>query len=223
MTSELTIPAVSWDQITSFRDRHFSPAAQLSFFTHFIPDTTPTTSTDCTTTTFAEQHIEAAADEGEYYDNMDYAYEEHEHEEGHDLGYYPDGVKRTLTDAQIAIFRHSEIQKMLKAKRKALLAAETAAVELAEVKVTEDRANLTEDYSTHDRRSRPMQAETGALPWDDADIGAWEDTRQQQQDSLQGKRKGKEMLLPAPVRKPLVKPTYDAPSGKQFFWPVIEK
>ncbi|KAF8430620.1 hypothetical protein BGX38DRAFT_1231963 [Terfezia claveryi] len=45
---------------------------------------------------------------------MDYAYEEHEHEEeDDDLGYYPDGVKRTLTDAQIAIFRHSEIQEML--------------------------------------------------------------------------------------------------------------
>ena len=26
-----------------------------------------------------------------------------------DLGYYPDGVKRTLTDEQIAMFRHSEI------------------------------------------------------------------------------------------------------------------
>lgn len=30
------------------------------------------------------------------------------------LGYYPDGCKRTLTDAQIAIFRHSEIQELLR-------------------------------------------------------------------------------------------------------------
>jgi len=104
MPSELTIPTVSWDQIASFRGRHFSPAAQLSFFTHFIPGTTPTTT---------EQLVEAT-DEGECYgDDMDYAYEEHEHEENDDLGYYPDGVKRTLTDAQIAIFRHSEIQEML--------------------------------------------------------------------------------------------------------------
>jgi len=85
----------------------------------------------------------------------------------------------------------------------------------------EGRERLTEDYSTHDRRSRPMQAEAGALPWDDEDVGAWEDTQQQQQDSLQGKGKGKE--VPALVRKPVVKSTYDAPSGKQFFWPVIEK
>ncbi|KAK5239942.1 hypothetical protein LTR16_011322, partial [Cryomyces antarcticus] len=34
-----------------------------------------------------------------------------------DIGYYPDGVKRTLTDEQIAIFRHSEIQAILKVRR----------------------------------------------------------------------------------------------------------
>jgi hypothetical protein len=34
------------------------------------------------------------------------------------LGYYPDGVKRTLTDEQIAIFRHSEIQTLLRERRK---------------------------------------------------------------------------------------------------------
>jgi hypothetical protein len=32
-----------------------------------------------------------------------------------DLGYYPDGVKRTLTDSQIAMFRFSEIQELLSA------------------------------------------------------------------------------------------------------------
>lgn len=31
-----------------------------------------------------------------------------------DLGYYPDGVKRTLTDEQIAMFRHSEISRLLR-------------------------------------------------------------------------------------------------------------
>ena len=37
--------------------------------------------------------------------------------DGDDLGYYPDGVRRTLTDQQVAIFRHSEIQSLLRAKR----------------------------------------------------------------------------------------------------------
>ncbi|KAI5210652.1 hypothetical protein E4T39_00169 [Aureobasidium subglaciale] len=35
-----------------------------------------------------------------------------------DLGYYPDGVKRTLTDDQIAMFRHSEIQTLLRERRR---------------------------------------------------------------------------------------------------------
>ncbi|KAJ5766266.1 uncharacterized protein N7511_003882 [Penicillium nucicola] len=34
-----------------------------------------------------------------------------------DLGYYPDGVKRTLTDEQIRIFRHSEIHALLRQKQ----------------------------------------------------------------------------------------------------------
>ncbi|KAK4997443.1 hypothetical protein LTR66_003138 [Elasticomyces elasticus] len=34
------------------------------------------------------------------------------------LGYYPDGVKRTITDEQIAMFRHSEIQALLKERRR---------------------------------------------------------------------------------------------------------
>ena len=34
-----------------------------------------------------------------------------------DLGYYTDGVKRTLTDDQIAIFRHSEVQSLLREQR----------------------------------------------------------------------------------------------------------
>jgi len=47
--------------------------------------------------------------------------EEEYYEESEDdgLGYYNDGVKRTLTDEQIAIFRHSEIQALLRERRHA--------------------------------------------------------------------------------------------------------
>jgi hypothetical protein len=38
-------------------------------------------------------------------------------EEDDGLGYYSDGTKRTLTDEQIAIFRNSEIQRILRARR----------------------------------------------------------------------------------------------------------
>ncbi|KAI4915816.1 hypothetical protein J4E90_004262 [Alternaria incomplexa] len=50
-----------------------------------------------------EPEAEAAE---EYYDEAD---------DG--LGYYPDGTKRTLTDEQIAMFRHSEIHAMLRKRR----------------------------------------------------------------------------------------------------------
>lgn len=39
-------------------------------------------------------------------------------EEDDGLGYYADGTKRTLTDEQIAIFRHSEIEALLRARRR---------------------------------------------------------------------------------------------------------
>ncbi|TGO65510.1 hypothetical protein BCON_0002g00950 [Botryotinia convoluta] len=51
-------------------------------------------------------------------------YEEEIEDDG--LGYYPDGVKRTLTDEQIAIFRHSEIQAILRKRRHAAESNETS-------------------------------------------------------------------------------------------------
>ena len=40
------------------------------------------------------------------------------------MGYYPDGVKRTLTEEQIAIFRHSEQLATLRGIEKGLLKAD---------------------------------------------------------------------------------------------------
>lgn len=45
--------------------------------------------------------------------------EEYYDEDDDGLGYYEDGVKRTLTDEQIAMFRHSEIQRILRERRRA--------------------------------------------------------------------------------------------------------
>lgn len=45
------------------------------------------------------------------------ATEEYYDEADDGLGYYPDGTKRTLTDEQIAMFRHSEIQAILRKRR----------------------------------------------------------------------------------------------------------
>lgn len=43
---------------------------------------------------------------------------EYDGEDDDGLGYYPDGVKRTLTDEQVAMFRHSEIQALLRERRR---------------------------------------------------------------------------------------------------------
>ncbi|KAJ9309570.1 hypothetical protein DTO217A2_860 [Paecilomyces variotii] len=51
-------------------------------------------------------HENAQLGESEYYE-----------EDDDGLGYYPDGVKRTLTDEQIRIFRHSEIHAILRKRQ----------------------------------------------------------------------------------------------------------
>lgn len=56
-------------------------------------------------TTFFLGYGEIAGSNAESYDEDD------------DLGWYDDGVKRTLTDEQIAMFRHSEIQALLAERR----------------------------------------------------------------------------------------------------------
>lgn len=43
--------------------------------------------------------------------------EEYYEEEEDSLGYYDDGTPRTLTDGQIAMFRHSEIQAIIRKRR----------------------------------------------------------------------------------------------------------
>ncbi len=44
---------------------------------------------------------------------------EADEEEDDGLGYYSDGMKRTLTDEQIMMFRHSEIEALLRERRRA--------------------------------------------------------------------------------------------------------
>ncbi len=74
----------------AFQEAHFAKLATDHFQAHFLRPNHPPPAEDIT------GH---AADEEEYYE-----------EEDDGLGYYPDGVKRTLTDEQIAIFRHSELE-----------------------------------------------------------------------------------------------------------------
>ncbi|KAK3301075.1 uncharacterized protein B0H64DRAFT_30210 [Chaetomium fimeti] len=97
--TSLKVPQISQAEMTAFHEAHFSELATDHFQAHFLrPDHPP-----------AEETTYNAADDEEYY-------EEYYGEEEDGLGYYPDGVKRTLTDEQIAIFRHSEIEALRRAK-----------------------------------------------------------------------------------------------------------
>jgi hypothetical protein len=66
-------------------------------------------------TSFGSDFIEVPSQDHTQDDAIDDGWEEEE--DG--LGYYSDGVKRTLTDEQIEIFRHSELEALRKEKEKA--------------------------------------------------------------------------------------------------------
>ncbi|KAI9899177.1 hypothetical protein N3K66_005638 [Trichothecium roseum] len=92
---DLKAPQVSSDELSAFFQAHFSDSAASQFGSSFLE--------------FDHQYDLDGSDEA-YYDECD---------EEESLGYYADGVKRTLTDEQIEIFRHSELQNLLREKRKA--------------------------------------------------------------------------------------------------------
>ncbi|KAI1739198.1 hypothetical protein F4680DRAFT_449302 [Xylaria scruposa] len=90
-------PEVSQADIEAFHATHFSNHAIGLFNSQFL-----------------RPNAAHVGDSGYYH------HEEEEEEEDDGLGYYPDGVKRTLTDEQIAIFRHSELEALRRAERKGL-------------------------------------------------------------------------------------------------------
>lgn len=91
--------------LSSFHEAHFGEAALQHFAQDFLHDNNIQLTNDTQHDAGEEHHYEE-----EYYD---------EYEEDDGLGYYPDGAKRTLTDQQIAMFRHSELHALQRAQDKA--------------------------------------------------------------------------------------------------------
>lgn len=79
--------------LSLFHEAHFGDAAVSAFASDFLALKQANTHNSA---------VELADNDDEYY------YYDEEEDDG--LGYYPDGVKRTVTDEQIAMFRHSELQ-----------------------------------------------------------------------------------------------------------------
>lgn len=74
-----------------------------------------------------------------------YAAEGWDDEEDDGLGYYEDGVKRTLTDEQIEIFRHSELRDLQRKQERAKGSKRTGDYETA---TEENHASSTGQNST---------------------------------------------------------------------------
>ncbi len=86
------------EELVAFHDAHFSQAAAANFGSQYL---FPTDGTD---------NSIAPQDGGKYYNDQEY--------DDDGLGFYSDGVKRTLTDEQIAMFRHSELEALRRAEDK---------------------------------------------------------------------------------------------------------
>ncbi|EFR02123.1 hypothetical protein MGYG_05125 [Nannizzia gypsea CBS 118893] len=87
----VNIPTVTCDDLSAFHTKHF-----------ITQNFSPTAASDFFANSFNNTETHSTVYDDSYTD---------------DLGYYPDGVKRTLTDEQIQIFRHSEIQALLRQKQ----------------------------------------------------------------------------------------------------------
>ncbi|KAK4201815.1 hypothetical protein QBC40DRAFT_170792 [Triangularia verruculosa] len=94
--TSIQVPTISQADMIAFHDQHFAQFATDHFHSQFLqPSLDP------------QEPTPSNEQEEEYYYEDD--------DDG--LGYYPDGVKRTLTDEQIAIFRHSELEALRRGKQ----------------------------------------------------------------------------------------------------------
>ncbi|KAG9679560.1 hypothetical protein KCU95_g15956, partial [Aureobasidium melanogenum] len=70
------------------------------------------------------------------------------------LGYYSDGVKRTLTDDQIAMFRHSEIQTLLRERRRKREISESESSQNVPSKLTQPVGDMSTPDTAEDSVSQ---------------------------------------------------------------------
>ncbi|KAK3310442.1 uncharacterized protein B0T15DRAFT_38332 [Chaetomium strumarium] len=148
MAGIIRVPQISQADMAAFHEAHFSQLATDHFQTHFLrPEHPP-----------AESTTHNAADDEEYYE-----------EEEDELGYYPDGVKRTLTDEQIAIFRHSELEALRRARESSniketttTISEEDAAHNLSEGEVSSSTPSATAKKSKKRKRGKTKNKKKNA-------------------------------------------------------------
>ena len=97
--------------------------------------------------------------------NEGYQKLEEEEKEEDDLGCYPDGVKRTLTDDQIEIFRHSEIHALLERDN----AAKIQAQEDDEAQTPTSKVSFSDEGQPQHQDTTPVEQNTDDELDDDAE------------------------------------------------------
>ncbi|KAK7531029.1 hypothetical protein IWX49DRAFT_588072 [Phyllosticta citricarpa] len=131
----MKVPAITVDDMLDFHQRHFPSApAPAGFFSH-------QQSRHENRTYVAD----ISTDEG--------ASKEDPEDDG--LGYYEDGVKRTLTDDEISIFRHSEVQRLY--ARLLEQASEAAERKLADLEAL-SKSNEPSEEGEYEPQSDPTAA-----------------------------------------------------------------
>ncbi|KAH0612102.1 uncharacterized protein H6S33_010154 [Morchella sextelata] len=184
------IPTITPEDLAAFDETHFSPTAHTHLTANFLPPPDPS----------------AAAAPAE--------------DEEDTLGYYPDGTKRTLTDTQISIFRHSEIQDLLRRKRhnrnrRRKFRERQAAQKAAEA--DEVRAQAAAEAAA----ANPVpqtEATEGQVRKGRLEAAIWASAMQW--DEQEGGNQGKDQ---PPVEEPKVLGRVDRASGREFLWPAIER
>ncbi|KAI0006509.1 hypothetical protein F4779DRAFT_620524 [Xylariaceae sp. FL0662B] len=161
-------PDVSQAEMDWFHEAHFSNVAAELFGSQFLQP----------------ENVQYSGQD-QYDEEYDEYYEEEEEDDG--LGYYSDGVKRTLTDEQIAIFRHSEIEALRRAETKAAKLREDSA---ALLQAAEDQGAAKS--GPEPTASLPVVYDSDALKIDTEsisappEIGACDDENEMQDGSEDG-------------------------------------
>lgn len=92
-----------------------------------------------------------------------------------DLGYYEDGVKRTLTDEQIEIFRHSELRELERTKEKAARSNKTDDKEATETTGSPQTQNERSSASnSRNRKKNKMNKQPRREPKPDLRKRTWD-------------------------------------------------
>ncbi|KAL7275462.1 hypothetical protein RUND412_001590 [Rhizina undulata] len=213
MTTPLEIPTITPDNLANFHHSHFSTALHTRFTVSFL-------SPGDRSNTNAVEVIDIADTEMVALENDD-----------DDLGYYPDGVKRTLTDLQISMFRFSEIQRLLAIKRRNLEKRRQHKERRARKKAYEDElavaeesakqkaaANADNPPSPEGHRKGRLEAAMWAsgLPWDEEDTSKDGESNTNQQ-SLGTKEHTSAHLFAEAGNGSISAP------GSKFMWPIIKR